>query len=350
VGKQNGSKLKAEISDHIMNQGANMNRILLVDDEQNVLNALRRELHGEHEIEAFTSPKDALTRSREAVFDLVIADYLMPDMNGVQFLKQLGEIQPDVARLILSGQADIQGLLGAINETHIYRFIAKPWDEAELKSAIEQALNYRRILQENRRLAESYRGSSLAPEPSRAERRHSYRIAVVNGDEGLLGLIRNGLIPGDDHKAEIDALWREISRDFPAAPASIEFQVDTFVSGKKALDQTRFTHYDLVIAGQTLPDMSGIQFLGKWMQAQPDSARIIMGCLADATLLSQAINEAQVYCCLDCDWETRELKADIRRRIWHIHRMQSTVMDALAARALVLENERLAKEIREYGW
>lgn len=327
-----------------------MNRILLVDDEQNVLNALRRELQGEYEIEAFASPKDALARCRDAAFDLVIADYLMPDMNGVQFLKQFGEIQPDAARLILSGHADIQGLLGAINETHIYRFISKPWEDAELKSAIAQALNYHRILQENHRLAETHRGSSLAPESSRSECRHPYRIAVVNGDETLLGLIRNGVAPGAGHEAEKDALWREISRDHPAAPARIELQVDTFVSGKKALDHTRFTNYDLVIATQTLPDMSGIQFLGKWMQAQPDAARMLMGCLADATLLSQAINEAHVYCCLDCNWETHEMKADVRRRIWHIHRLQSSVMEALAARELVLENERLAREVREYGW
>lgn len=328
-----------------------MNRILLVDDEQNVLNALRRELQDEYEIEAFASPKDALTRCHDAAFDLVIADYLMPDMNGVQFLKQFGEIQPDAARLIMSGHADIQGLLGAINETHIYHFIAKPWEEAELKSAIARALNYRRILQENRRLAETHRGSSLAPESNRSERRHPYRIAVVNGDEAVLGLIRNGLVPGAGHEAEKDDLWREISRDHPAAPARIEFQVDTFTSGKEALDHAQLASYDLVMAAQTLPDMSGIQFLGKWIQAQPGAARILMGCLTDATLLSQAINEAQVYCFLDFDWEPHEMKADIiRRRIWFIHRMQSSVMEALAARELVLESEHLAKEIREYGW
>lgn len=324
-----------------------MNRILLVDDEQNVLNALRRELQDEYEIEAYASPNDALARCGDAVFDLVIADYQMPEMNGVQFLKQFGEMQPDAARLILSGHADIQGLLGAINETHIYRFIAKPWENAELKSVISQALNYRRILQENRRIAETYRRSALTPKSNRSDLRHTYRIAVVNGDEVVLGLIRNGLAPDAGHEAEKDALWHEISRNHPAAPAWIELQVDTFVSGKTALDQARLASYDLVMAAQTLPDMSGIQFLGKWMQVQPGAARMLMGSLADVALLSQAINEAQVYCCLDFNWEPHEMKADIRRRIWHIHRMQSSVMEALAARELVLENERLATEIRD---
>ncbi|MDP2783694.1 MAG: response regulator, partial [Sulfurimicrobium sp.] len=103
-----------------------MYRILLVDDEQNVLNALQRELGGKYEVETFTSPLAALQRCREVKFDLVISDYLMPELKGIQFLRQFGEIQPDAVRMILSGQADINGLLGAINETHIYRFIAKP--------------------------------------------------------------------------------------------------------------------------------------------------------------------------------------------------------------------------------
>lgn len=327
-----------------------MNRILLVDDEQNVLNALRRELQGEYEVEAFTSPKDALTRCRDTAFDLAISDYLMPDMSGVLFLKQFGEIQPGAARLILSGHADLQGLIGAINETHIYRIIAKPWEEAALKSAIAQALNYRRILQENRRLAEIYLESSLAPEPSRPERRHLYRIAVVNGDEAVLGLIQNGIASGTGHEAERDALWSEISHESPGAPAKIEFQVDTFVSGAKALDHTRFANYDLVMAAETLPDMSGIQFFSKWKQAQPDAARILMGSPADVALLSQIINEAQIYCLLDFNWESHEMKADAKRRIWQVNRMQTSVMEALAAREIVLENERLAKEIRKYGW
>jgi len=248
----------------------------------------------------------------------------------------------------LSGNADIQGLRGAINETHIYRFVAKPWEEAELKSAITQALNYRRILEENRRLADSYRGGSLTPGSNRAERRHSYRIAVVNGEAAVLDLIRNGLA-GTDHKVETDSLWREISHDYPAASGMIEFRIDTFASGQQALDQTQLANYDLVIAAPTLPDMSGVQFLRRWMQGQPGCARILMGSLPDVRLLAQAINEVQVYCFLDFPWESYEMKADVvRRRIWHIHRLQSSVMEALAARELVSENERLADAIREY--
>ncbi len=328
-----------------------MSRILLVDDEQDVLNALRRELRSEYEVEALASPKDALTRCGDAVFDLVIADYLMPGMNGVQFLKQFREIQPDAARLILSGHADIQGLLRAINETHIYRFVAKPWETVELKSAIAQALKYCRVLQDNRRLAESSGRSSLRPESSGLERRHPYRIALVTGDQAVLRFIRSELAPETGHEAENDALWHEILCDHPTVPTKIELQVDTFVSGVKALDQACFANYDLVIAAQSLPDMSGIQFLGKWAQAQPNAARILMGASIDMTLLSQAINEAQVYCVIDFTRETPEMGADvIKRGIGQVHHLKWSVMEALAARELMLENERMAKEVRQYRW
>lgn len=327
-----------------------MHHILLLDNEQDVLSALQRELQDEYAVEAHAAAKDALTRGREAPFDLVIADYHMPDMDGVQFLKLFGKIQPDAVRMILSGHMDIQGLLGAINESHVYRFIAKPWQGFVLKAEIAQALKYRGIRLENRRLAEIYRRSTSIPEASRGERKAQFRIAVVNGDEAVLGLIQNGLALGSGDGVSKDALWREVSIDHPAVPSNIEFLVDTFRTGHEALEHMHFVQYDLVMAAQNLPDMHCIRFLEKWRLEQPDASRILMGNIADVVLLSQAVNECEIFCFLDFNWDNREMKTDVRRRIWQIHHMQSSVMEALAARELVLENERLAKEIREYGW
>ena len=81
----------------------------------------------------------------------------MPGLNGVQFLKAVRQIQPDAARLILSGYADLNGLIGAINEAGISRFISKPWNDYELISALGQTLALRELTLENQRLADQAR-------------------------------------------------------------------------------------------------------------------------------------------------------------------------------------------------
>jgi DNA-binding NtrC family response regulator len=137
-----------------------MYSILLVDDEENILKALRRVLgrRKDWEIETYTRAEEALRRMRIKNFELVLSDYRMPGMDGVQFLSQVKQLQPETMRLIISGHTDLDALLGAINEASIYQFISKPWNDYELVATLEQALNYRDRLVENRRLADQVRG------------------------------------------------------------------------------------------------------------------------------------------------------------------------------------------------
>lgn len=144
-----------------------MYRIMLVDDEPNIFNALRRLFvspsfqdteNSKFQVETFTSPQQALLRAEDGVvFDLVISDYRMPEMNGVAFLKAFRQIQPHAERLILSGYADLEALVGAINEAQIFRFVSKPWHDYELKSAVDQALAHRDLLRDNQQLADQVR-------------------------------------------------------------------------------------------------------------------------------------------------------------------------------------------------
>lgn len=140
-----------------------MSRIMIVDDEESILKALCRVLriapcaYGNKtfnlEVEAYSSPKLALEQARHENYDLFISDFRMPEMDGIEFLKGTKALQPDAARLILSGYADLNALVRAVNEVGIERFIGKPWNDYDLMSAIGQALAHRDLLLENRELA-----------------------------------------------------------------------------------------------------------------------------------------------------------------------------------------------------
>ena len=159
-----------------------MSRILIVDDEESILKSLQRVLrlapcvYGNQsftlEVSAFNTPQAALEAARSQEFDLFMSDYRMPAMDGIEFLKAAKEIRPDAARLILSGYADLNALVRAVNEVGIERFIGKPWNDYDLMSAIGQALAHRELLLENRQLANLVRleMGDISPEQIEAER------------------------------------------------------------------------------------------------------------------------------------------------------------------------------------
>lgn len=118
-------------------------RILCVDDEQNVLKSLERFfIDDNYEILCAASGEEGLEIMQKAApVQIVISDYRMPGMNGVEFLKEVCSRWPDTVRLVLSGYADTSAVVSAINEGQIYKFIPKPWDENELRVAISNSID-----------------------------------------------------------------------------------------------------------------------------------------------------------------------------------------------------------------
>lgn len=130
--------------------------ILLVDDEPNVLKSLNRLLRMYHITEAH-SGEEAIQMLRDHSFDLIISDFRMPGMYGITFLCETLKTQPDAVRIILTGHADLNNVMAAINEANVYRFITKPWIGPEIIHAVETGLAHKLVLEENRQLADLVR-------------------------------------------------------------------------------------------------------------------------------------------------------------------------------------------------
>jgi response regulator RpfG family c-di-GMP phosphodiesterase len=128
--------------------------ILCVDDEANILAALRRVFRPlGYQVLVAESGKEALQILEQGgQVDLVISDMRMPEMDGARFLAEVRRRWPEIVRMLLTGYADMESTVAAINEGQIYRHISKPWNEDELLITVRGALERRVLEQEKRRL------------------------------------------------------------------------------------------------------------------------------------------------------------------------------------------------------
>ena len=127
--------------------------VLVVDDEVNVQKSLRRLfLDTDYKVLLASSGAEGLAFLEKEPVHLVISDYRMPQMNGVEFLAKVKEDHPDSIRMILSGFADVEAVVEAINQGEIYKFLAKPWNDQELLSTVKRALEHSILQRENIKL------------------------------------------------------------------------------------------------------------------------------------------------------------------------------------------------------
>lgn len=127
--------------------------ILCVDDEPNILSSLKRLLHRQgYQVLTAESGDLGLALLAQQRVDLVISDMRMPEMDGAHFLEQVRQRWPDTMRVLLTGYADVESTMAAINKGEIYRYIAKPWDDNDVILLVKHAMERKVLQQEKKRL------------------------------------------------------------------------------------------------------------------------------------------------------------------------------------------------------
>lgn len=174
-----------------------MKRLLLVDDEVHVLQALHRALRqsfpGQNlHVETFSDPEQALVRSGESMFDVVVSDYRMPGINGIDFLKMIKQTQPDAIRLVLSASTEFETVMQALNQAEVFRYIPKPWQGDELTATIAAAFARHDQIMEDRKLADLLRPEhgELTPQELEARRLETEEPGITKVNWGEDGSVR----------------------------------------------------------------------------------------------------------------------------------------------------------------
>lgn len=290
-----------------------MRRVLLVDDEEMVLHALQRELVldvGDGLVmqpESFTSPRQALARAAANEFDVVIADYRMPELNGADFVAELRKLQPHIAAIMLSGQTDRAGLIQAINSAHIDFFVGKPWDHYELRSILRQAIRQASLRRDNDRIAQAMRKHVDVAQLLKFSSRR--RILVVDDEASVVKAVERELRDRSDDFEEIYlSLCLKMRLGAQADLSRLHYEITTATSPRQALELAAASPPDLLLTDFAMPEMNGIELGLRLRKSRPDLALIVFSGLAEMDTLGNSVNFAHADFFLGKPWARQQLK------------------------------------------
>jgi DNA-binding NtrC family response regulator len=225
-------------------------KILFVDDDPNILAAFKRQLRKKFHIDTAKSPEEGLKAVREnGPYAVIISDLRMPGMDGNQFLYRVRDITPDSVRILLTGHADLQAAMNAINSGNIFRLLTKPCPSEvlldALASGVEQHIKKRQMGKRDEQR-----------KPYHAEK----KILVVDDDPVIRSVIRDALKPDP------------------------ELEVLTAENGKEAVKHLKEQPLDLVVTDLKMPVMNGLKLLAFMKQYYPEIPAIVMTGYGNAKL------------------------------------------------------------------
>jgi two-component system, probable response regulator PhcQ len=186
-------------------------KVLIVDDEPEVIDVMKHFLLLEHyEVLSANSAEEALGILAGAEIDIVISDEWMSGMPGTKFLGVVRREYPETIRMLLTGHADLDTAIRAINDGEIYRFFTKPCNFSELTVILRQAIQQKNLLSESRRLLSAYKQQSAVVE--QMERRYPGMTKLDKTQTGSIII--------DDTPEDFDSFFKELKAEVAKAEQS----------------------------------------------------------------------------------------------------------------------------------
>ncbi|KAB2814244.1 response regulator [Phaeocystidibacter luteus] len=134
------------------NQETDKISVLYVDDEENNLRSFKATFRKIYKVHTAISGEEGLEVLKNNEIQIIITDQRMPEMTGIEFLTKVLDFKKEPMRMLLTGYSDINAVIDSINKGEVYRYLTKPWNENELRSAIESAYEVFALRKENKEL------------------------------------------------------------------------------------------------------------------------------------------------------------------------------------------------------
>jgi signal transduction histidine kinase len=163
--------------------------LLVIDDEEEIVKALYRQFRRDYNVYVAHSAEEGYRIVTETPIQVIISDQRMPTMTGAEFFSRIKSEYPDAIRLLLTGYADIDAVVAAINDGNVFRYITKPWDPVELETIVQQAFERYQLIIDNRRLLQDLRDANARLEERVRER--TAELAQANKQLKALNELKN---------------------------------------------------------------------------------------------------------------------------------------------------------------
>lgn len=168
------------------------NNLLVIDDEPAILSSLRRQFRKNYQVHIAKSAEEGMKLMKEHSIQVIISDQRMPGMSGSDFFDQVKHDHPDATRLLLTGYADIQAVIEAINEGNIYRYITKPWDPTELDTIVREAFERHNLIVNNKKLMDQLQEANRTLE-NRVKKRTAELRKINKEKDYMIGMVAHDL-------------------------------------------------------------------------------------------------------------------------------------------------------------